>query len=250
MHYLPKTIFCDIDGTLIRHSEDICSQHSPNSVPLADCVLPNTLETIRQWVKLGYSIILVTGRKESTRKATEKQLSVLNIIYDQLIMGIGGGDRVLINDKKSNSTRNTAYAINVNRNTGLYPLVYESEYVVVDDVDHESSKKEKPWGGEELIECNDKYVMKKLFMKTGECCSLQYHVLKKETVYVLSGKIKLYIGPDKNNLEERVMGPGDTVTINPLTVHRMEGIEDSYYLEASTNETWDVVRLHDKYNRS
>jgi hypothetical protein len=34
-------------------------------------------------------------------------------------MGFGGGDRILINDKKSNSDRNTAYAINIDRNVGL-----------------------------------------------------------------------------------------------------------------------------------
>jgi hypothetical protein len=34
-------------------------------------------------------------------------------------MGFGGGDRILINDKKPNSDRDTAYVINVNRNEGL-----------------------------------------------------------------------------------------------------------------------------------
>ena len=34
-------------------------------------------------------------------------------------MGTGGGDRVVINDRKTNSSRDTAYSINVDRNTGL-----------------------------------------------------------------------------------------------------------------------------------
>ena len=46
------------------------------------------------------------------------------------------------------------------------------------------------------------------------------------------------------------MNPNDTVTIHPFTIHRMEGIEDSYYLETSTNELWDVERIQDDYNRS
>ena len=37
---------------------------------------------------------------------------------------------------------------------------------------------EKPWGFEELIELNDKYCLKKLFMKKGNRCSLQYHEKK------------------------------------------------------------------------
>ena len=45
------------------------------------------------------------------------------------------------------------------------------------------------------------------------------------------------------------MNPGDYITINPYTIHRMEGIEDSLYLESSTNELWDVIRLDDKYKR-
>ena len=42
---------------------------------------------------------------------------------------------------------------------------------------------------------------------------------------------------------------GDKITITPYTIHRMEGIEDSEYLECSTPELWDVVRLQDKYKR-
>ncbi len=85
----------------------------------------------------------------------------------------------------------------------------------------------KPWGKEELIECNDNYVVKKLFMKKNECCSLQYHELKKETIYVLNGKLRLYIGTDINNLEKKEMKPGESINISPFTIHRMEGIEDS-----------------------
>ena len=46
---------------------------------------------------------------------------------------------------------------------------------------------EKPWGCEEVVEINDKYMVKKLTMWAGHRCSLQYHNLKKETIYVLSG---------------------------------------------------------------
>ena len=86
-------------------------------------------------------------------------------------------------------------------------------------------------------------------MKKGHCCSMQYHELKKETVYVLSGLLKLYIGDDLENLTEKILKPGDYVTINPYTIHRMEGVEDSEYLESSSNQLWDVIRLHDTYGR-
>ena len=34
-------------------------------------------------------------------------------------MGVGGGDRIVINDRKPNSKRDTAYSINLNRNEGV-----------------------------------------------------------------------------------------------------------------------------------
>ena len=52
----------------------------------------------------------------------------------------------------------------------------------------------KPWGSETVIEINKKYLLKKLHMKKNHRCSLQFHNLKKETIYVLKGKLKITIG--------------------------------------------------------
>lgn len=109
---------------------------------------------------------------------------------------------------------------------------------------------EKPWGKEELLEKNDKYMFKRLTMYKGHTCSLQYHEIKTESVYLISGKLKVYIGDKENNLEELIMEPNDSITLYPFKVHRMEAIEDSIYLEASTPELEDVVRLQDRYKRS
>lgn len=107
----------------------------------------------------------------------------------------------------------------------------------------------KPWGREEVIEINDKYMVKKLTMWKGHRCSLQLHNFKKETIYVLSGKLRIISGSDIENLSERIYTSGETITISPGIVHRMEGAEDSVYLEASTPEMDDVVRLVDDYQR-
>ena len=111
----PKTIFCDIDGTLVKHFPPTKTTNPNLKLEL----LPNTLEKLLEWDKLGYNIILVSGRRESSRQATEKQLSNLGIIYDQLILGIGGGKRFLINDKKDYSNEDYAMAINLSRNIGI-----------------------------------------------------------------------------------------------------------------------------------
>jgi len=111
----PKTIICDIDGTLIVHT-------NPSSVARNDAqpvLLQGTEEKLREWDKKGYNIILLTGRKESLRKVTEEQLAKVGIFYDQLVMGIGGGKRYLINDRKIDSKENYAIAINITRDKGL-----------------------------------------------------------------------------------------------------------------------------------
>jgi hydroxymethylpyrimidine pyrophosphatase-like HAD family hydrolase len=115
MNKSPKTIFCDLDGTLVKHSNPIDVQN-----PTLDLkVLPGVHEKLREWDSKGYTIIITTGRKESARKSTEEQLRFAGIVYDQLIMGFGGGDRILINDRKPNSDRDTAYVINLERDKGL-----------------------------------------------------------------------------------------------------------------------------------
>jgi quercetin dioxygenase-like cupin family protein len=92
-------------------------------------------------------------------------------------------------------------------------------------------------------------MVKKLTMWAGHRCSLQYHNLKKETIYVLSGVLKISQGISQDKLEDKLYTAGDTLTIPPGLIHRMEGIEDAVYLEASTPEMDDVVRLVDDYKR-
>ena len=51
---------------------------------------------------------------------------------------------------------------------------------------------EKPWGYEELVELNDSYAVKFLFMKKGKQCSLQHHEYKTETLMVLDGELEVF----------------------------------------------------------
>lgn len=110
----PKTLFIDIDGTLLYH-HGVANQQSK----LPPKVLPGVLKRFGEWDFYGYNIILITGRRESERELTERQLNDIGIVYDKLIMGIGGGDRIIINDTKPDSNAPTAFAINVERNIGI-----------------------------------------------------------------------------------------------------------------------------------
>ena len=110
-----KTIICDIDGTIFKYSptgHDAVANEEPE-------ILPGVKEQFNAWEMAGHRIILITGRRESQRKDTEKQLREFGLFWDHLIMGVGGGDRVLINDKKPDSVRDTANAINLKRNEGI-----------------------------------------------------------------------------------------------------------------------------------
>jgi mannose-6-phosphate isomerase-like protein (cupin superfamily) len=102
----------------------------------------------------------------------------------------------------------------------------------------------KPWGKEEILATQDKYVVKRLYILKGKRCSFQYHKNKTETVYVLSGTLLLHL--DRQII---TMQPGDFRTIMPGEIHRMEGGEDAIYLESSTPELDNVVRIADDYNR-
>ena len=117
----PKTIFCDLDGTLTKHPGlgfSTVLQDPDHRLEL----LPGVKEFLMKIDKERYHLVITTGRKESGREATIKQLQKAGILYDQLIMGFGGGDRILINDRKEGSDRDTASAINVTRNGGVSNL--------------------------------------------------------------------------------------------------------------------------------
>lgn len=105
---------------------------------------------------------------------------------------------------------------------------------------------EKPWGKEEILETNEHYTVKRLTMFNGHKCSLQYHNFKKETIYSIEKTLTIEIGDG----EFMDLIPGESITINPKQVHRMMAkYGDAIYLECSTSELEDVVRIQDDYNR-
>lgn len=103
----------------------------------------------------------------------------------------------------------------------------------------------KPWGRELHFAVEDKYAGKILEVKKGHRLSLQYHKNKKETMYIVGGKVKFTLGE-----ETEVVGKGKSITVNPHTKHRVEALEDTMLIEVSTSELDDVVRIEDDYNRN
>lgn len=89
-----KTYFVDIDGTLCIQPDDFNETlNTKELIYLADAV-----EKLTKWHCQGHMIILTTARPESMRELTKVQLQNGGVVYDLLIMGIGAGPRILIND--------------------------------------------------------------------------------------------------------------------------------------------------------
>ena len=111
-------------------------------------------------------------------------------------------------------------------------------------------KIEKPWGYEILFAETPHYAGKIIAVREGERLSLQYHKRKDETLYLYSGRMLLYTGPDEQNGSEAEMSPGDAQRITPGEVHRITALEDCVLFEVSTPHLDDVVRLQDDHGRA
>ena len=107
----------------------------------------------------------------------------------------------------------------------------------------------KPWGHELIWAHTDRYVGKILRITAGHSLSVQYHERKDETVYLLRGELRYWVGDRADALEDQRLKEGDAFRITPGTVHYMEAVTDCDVLEASTPELDDVVRLKDRYGR-
>jgi NDP-sugar pyrophosphorylase family protein len=116
----PKTLFIDIDGTILKHMHSISDVYTKPAE-----VLSGVVEKINEWDSHGHKIIFVTARKESTRTITESQLRGFGLAWDQLVMGVGGGTRLLINDKLTPQDPDRAIGINVITDGGFGNISWE-----------------------------------------------------------------------------------------------------------------------------
>ncbi len=106
----------------------------------------------------------------------------------------------------------------------------------------------KPWGHETIWAKTDAYVGKILHIKAGEALSVQYHKVKDETVYLMSGQLMYRVWEGDTPVDVK-LEIGDAFRVTPGTVHQMEAVTDCDILEVSTPHLDDVVRLKDRYGR-
>jgi len=109
---------------------------------------------------------------------------------------------------------------------------------------------EKPWGYELIFAHTERYAGKILHVDAGHALSLQYHERKDETLYLASGEVDLLV-EENGELRSLAMRPGDSYHIRPGVRHRMTaGPSGCEFVEVSSPELDDVVRLEDRYGRT
>lgn len=116
-----KTIFCDIDGSLIYQVP--FDEFDENKVE----VLPGVAEKFKEWKDADHYIVLTTARPEELREGTIKQMQLAGIHYHQLVMGIGREERYLINNSaKLTPEISRAIGISVKRDGGFNDIDFNS----------------------------------------------------------------------------------------------------------------------------
>lgn len=96
---------------------------------------------------------------------------------------------------------------------------------------------DKPWGREIRFAQNQEYNYsgKILEVDDGKNLSLQYHLNKDESFYMLSGECKVItIHPRTTKREENILKPGDCLRIPRGITHQVFGIKDARLIEVST----------------
>jgi len=108
-----KTLFVDIDGTLVENSSLLFYPYLGEGKPIQE-----NIDVLNAHFELGKTqIILTTSRPEFCRHETELEMKKIGIKYNQLVMGLQHSVRVLINDFSTSNNYPTSVAINVPRNS-------------------------------------------------------------------------------------------------------------------------------------
>ena len=116
--------------------------------------------------------------------------------------------------------------------------------------DVDAGRVDKPWGYELRWAVTDRYLGKIIHVDAGHQLSLQYHVQKDESLYVLSGDLDLVLENDRGEIETHRLTRGMSARVHPGRRHRFRAVSDVDLCEVSSPEIDDVVRLEDSYGRA
>jgi len=199
----------DIDGTLCSTAETY-EEAQP---------LQQRIDQVNQLYRDGHEICIWTTRGKQSgqdyRALTERQLERWGVQYHELSFVKPSYD-VLVDDKVRNVD-------------ALWRLP---------DREHKSSAQRVPKGwGHELIFANEpEYCGKVLHFEQGKCFSMHYHVEKKESWYVASGRFLFHwIDTAIGEVHTEELGPGCVVTNQRGAPHQLHALEAGDVFEVSTH---------------
>jgi mannose-6-phosphate isomerase len=109
---------------------------------------------------------------------------------------------------------------------------------------------DKPWGHELRWAITDRYLGKIIHVDAGHQLSLQYHVQKDESIFVLSGELDLVLEDEHGELQTHRLLAGESARVHAGRRHRFVAPVDVDLVEVSSPEIDDVVRLEDDYGRA
>jgi hypothetical protein len=108
-----KTLFVDIDGTIVKNSSSYLTPYIGETTELTDNV-----NYLKELISSGrVELILTTSRPEEYRDITKKQLFELGLKYKELIMGLQHSKRIIINDFSNTNPYKSCEAINIPRDS-------------------------------------------------------------------------------------------------------------------------------------
>lgn len=193
-------------------------------------------------------------------KILEDEVVILSSVNDLSDIQITSNTKVF----EVSSIKNTKEVIEIIDDNGSRKENIIESFKIIKD----HKKVIKPWGHEVwFVWLKDYHVIKRIFMKKGNKCSLQYHEEKYETNYLIDGKAKVIKGlhidlnEDMDKTFEKILSKDlhkDYSVVKeapyiftniPGEVHRVYSEEDYIAYEVSTPQLDDVIRVQDDSKR-
>jgi hydroxymethylpyrimidine pyrophosphatase-like HAD family hydrolase len=115
------TIFIDLDGTLIFHNSGLSLDGK--SIGKVVPIDINIFDKLTKFQKSGGKVIVTTARPANSNSSLISQIESFNFKPDQIIFGLTGGQRLLVNDIKPTAPHNrSALSVNIARNSGDFVI--------------------------------------------------------------------------------------------------------------------------------
>jgi mannose-6-phosphate isomerase-like protein (cupin superfamily) len=209
----------DLDGTICV--VDAACKNTVERYKAAKPI-PERIQRVNMLYDEGHTITYWTARGSESgldlEELTKAQLLQWGCKFHTLLLGKPVYD-LYIDDKSHNVDT-------------IWPLTEPTEPLTKKTT---TSRVEKGWGYEVIIVNNDLYCGKILHFKTGAKFSMHFHMKKRETWYVTSGRFVFrWINTANADIVEEILLPGDTITNFVGDPHQIVCEEEGEIFEVST----------------